>query len=34
MSKRADKTFKEEAIRLALSYPQAMAKTARDLGIK
>ena len=28
------KQFKEEAIRLALTSPQAIAKTARDLGIK
>jgi len=29
-----DQTFKEEAVRLALSSPQTIAKTARDLGIK
>lgn len=29
-----DKSFKYEAIRLALSSPQPIAKTARDLGIK
>lgn len=29
-----DKTFKDEALRLALSSPQPIAKTARDLGIK
>lgn len=29
-----DKSFKEEATRLALSSPQPIAKTARDLGIK
>lgn len=29
-----DQSFKEEAIRLALSSPQPIAKTARDLGIK
>jgi len=28
------KQFKEESIRLALTSPQAIAKTARDLGIK
>jgi transposase len=28
------KQFKEEAIRLALTSPQPIAKTARDLGIK
>jgi transposase len=34
MTKRADKAFQEEAVRLALSSPQPYAKTARDLGIK
>lgn len=29
-----DKQFKEEAIRLAITSPQSIAKTARDLGIK
>lgn len=29
-----DKSFKEEAIRLALTSAQPVAKTARDLGIK
>lgn len=29
-----DKEFKKEAIRLALTSPQPIAKTARDLGIK
>ena len=29
-----DKEFKTEAIRLALTSPQPIAKTARDLGIK
>jgi transposase-like protein len=29
-----DTAFKEEAIRLALTSPQAIAKTARDLKIK
>lgn len=29
-----DKSFKEEAIRLALTSPQPIAKTARDLGLK
>lgn len=29
-----DKSFKEEAVRLALTSPQSIAKTARDLGIK
>ena len=29
-----DKTFKEEAVRLALTSPQPIAKTARALGIK
>lgn len=29
-----DKPFKEEAIRLALTSPQPIAKTAYDLGIK
>lgn len=29
-----DKSFKDEAVRLALSSSQAIAKTARDLGIK
>lgn len=29
-----DKQFKEEAIRLAVTSPQPIAKTARDLGIK
>ncbi len=29
-----DKSFKDEAIRLALTSPQPIAKTARDLGIK
>ena len=29
-----DKEFKDEAIRLALTSPQPIAKTARDLGIK
>src|SRR3990167_7324882 len=31
---RYDKAFKEEAIRLALTSGQPIAKTARDLGIK
>lgn len=34
MTKRTDKKFREEAVRLALQSPQAYAKTARDLGIK
>ncbi|MHB1220433.1 MAG: transposase [Gammaproteobacteria bacterium] len=29
-----DKSFKEEAIRLALTSPQPISKTARDLGLK
>ncbi len=29
-----DKAFKEEAVRLALTSPQPITKTARDLGIK
>lgn len=29
-----DKSFKDEAIRLALSSAQPIAKTARDLGVK
>lgn len=29
-----DKVFREEAVRLALTNPQLIAKTARDLGIK
>ena len=29
-----DKEFKKEAVRLALTSPQPIAKTARDLGIK
>lgn len=29
-----DKSFKDEAIRLALTSPQSIAQTARDLGIK
>ncbi len=29
-----DKSFKEEAIRLALTSPQPLSKTARDLGLK
>ena len=29
-----DKSFKEEAVRLALTSPQPLSKTARDLGIK
>ncbi len=29
-----DKSFKEEAIRLATTSPQPISKTARDLGIK
>ena len=33
MSKK-DKEFKEESVRLALTSPQSIAKTARDLGIK
>ena len=32
--KRYDKSFKEEAVRLALTSGQPYAKTARDLGIK
>jgi len=34
MRTKTDKTFREEAVRLALSSPQPYAKTARDLGIK
>ncbi len=34
MSTRTNKSFREEAVRLALSSPQPYAKTARDLGIK
>lgn len=34
MTKQHDKQFKEEAIRLAVTSPQPIAKTARDLGIK
>ena len=30
---RHDKQFKEEAVRLTLTSPQSIAKTARDLGI-
>ncbi len=29
-----DKSFKDEAIRLALTSTQSIAQTARDLGIK
>jgi transposase len=29
-----EKQFKEEAIRLAITSPQSISKTARDLGIK
>lgn len=29
-----DKSFKEEAVRLALTSPQSIAQTARDLGVK
>jgi transposase len=29
-----DKSFKEEAIRLAITSPQPLSKTARDLGLK
>ena len=32
--KRFDKSFKVEAVRLALTSSQAMSKTARDLGVK
>ena len=32
--KQYDKSFKEEAIRLAVTSPQPYSKTARDLGIK
>ena len=32
--KRYDKSFKVEAVRLALTSSQAMSKTARDLGVK
>ncbi len=34
MSTRTDKTFRDEAVRLALSSAHPYAKTARDLGIK
>jgi transposase len=34
MSKPHTEEFKQEAIRLATTSPQAIAKTARDLGIK
>lgn len=34
MSKQHTKEFKQEAIRLATTSPQPIAKTARDLGIK
>jgi transposase len=34
MGKRSDKSFREEAVRLALSSPEPYTKTARDLGIK
>jgi transposase len=34
MTKRYDETFKNEAIRLALSGGKSIAETARDLGIK
>jgi transposase len=34
MNRRTNREFKEEAIRLALTSPQPIAKTARDLGIK
>lgn len=34
MSRKTDKAFREEAVRLALSSAQPYAKTARDLGIK
>lgn len=31
--KRHDKQFKEEAVRLAITSPQPLAKTAHDLGV-
>ena len=34
MGNKIEQSFKEEAIKLALSSPQPYAKTARDLGIK
>jgi len=34
MRTKTDKTFRDEAVRLALSSPQPYAKTARDLGIR
>ena len=34
MNTKTDKSFREEAVRLALSSPQPYAKTARDLGVK
>ena len=34
MSKQSTEEFKKEAIRLATTSPQPIAKTARDLGIK
>ena len=34
MNNKYDATFRAEAIRLALSSPESIAKTARDLGIK
>jgi len=33
MKKKYDKSFKEEAVRLALSSPKSYAQTARELGI-
>lgn len=34
MNEKYEPTFREEAIRLALSSSESIAKTARDLGIK